>query len=654
MPTPYLTKSNYVLASDCPRKLWYKVRPDDYADQKQDDEFMLALAENGHQIGALARCLFPDGELIDTRNIATAIEQTNRLLLKEKVVIFEAALQIGPYLVLVDILKKSGREIDLIEVKAKSWDPKETFLTAKGGVSSDWIEKLEDVAFQTWVARQLLPDHAISPFLLLVDKSATVGASGLNQLFRIERDERRVEVHITEVAKAIKIGGCLLKQIAVGEIVERLLNGTAGISAEEPGGYGSTLPERAKRYVEFRFSKLPIKVPIGHGCKKCEFHCSDVGHDNSKKDGFAECWTEHLGNEYRNARQPVFSLCNIREPAVHDFASAGIWFLDQLPQHQVPANPRQQRQWKAANGLLNNEHIDPDILAAIRGWRYPIHFLDFETIGPAIPFFRGMHPYEVMPFQFSCHHLHADGHVTHDEFIDVEPGSFPIWNFIAALRTSIGKDAGSILRYGAHENTILRKVHELLLRAKNDPGSAPEPFPKGMDADDHMAWIDTITTPTGVKGKKPPPPPRSMIDLLALVRAHYFQPLMEGSNSIKVVLPSVLSQSKILREHYQRPLDFGTNLIGQTMWKADPSGRPMDPYALLKPVFDDLNIEWHEDEEADSSALATGGAAMMAYARIQFSDVSDSVREAYRQALLRYCELDTLAMMMIVEHWRSM
>jgi len=43
----------------------------------------------------------------------------------------------------------------------------------------------------------------------------------------------------------------------------------------------------------------------------------------------------------------------------------------------------------------------------------------------------------------------------------------------------------------------------------------------------------------------------------------------------------------------------------------------------------------------------------MAYARMQFSEMTDFERESYKNALLRYCELDTLAMVMIYEHWKT-
>ena len=55
----------------------------------------------------------------------------------------------------------------------------------------------------------------------------------------------------------------------------------------------------------------------------------------------------------------------------------------------------------------------------------------------------------------------------------------------------------------------------------------------------------------------------------------------------------------------------------------------------------------------EDANIQEGGAAMMAYAKMQFTDMADEEREALRNALLQYCELDTLAMVMIYEHWRE-
>ncbi len=44
---------------------------------------------------------------------------------------------------------------------------------------------------------------------------------------------------------------------------------------------------------------------------------------------------------------------------------------------------------------------------------------------------------------------------------------------------------------------------------------------------------------------------------------------------------------------------------------------------------------------------------MTAYAKLQFADMDVNNREKIIRGLLHYCELDTLAMFMIYEHWKS-
>jgi len=47
-------------------------------------------------------------------------------------------------------------------------------------------------------------------------------------------------------------------------------------------------------------------------------------------------------------------------------------------------------------------------------------------------------------------------------------------------------------------------------------------------------------------------------------------------------------------------------------------------------------------------------AAMTAFGKLQYSDISEKERKEIISDLLRYCELDTLAMLMLYEHWRSL
>jgi hypothetical protein len=55
----------------------------------------------------------------------------------------------------------------------------------------------------------------------------------------------------------------------------------------------------------------------------------------------------------------------------------------------------------------------------------------------------------------------------------------------------------------------------------------------------------------------------------------------------------------------------------------------------------------------ENAAIAEGGAAALAYERLQSSKLSVTERNDIENALLRYCELDTLAMAIILKGWIS-
>ena len=61
----------------------------------------------------------------------------------------------------------------------------------------------------------------------------------------------------------------------------------------------------------------------------------------------------------------------------------------------------------------------------------------------------------------------------------------------------------------------------------------------------------------------------------------------------------------------------------------------------------DIDLDDMEIQECES--VANGGAALAAYAKMQFSE--GAVSKALEQALLTYCELDTLAMVFIWEYF---
>jgi len=226
---PYLTKSRFKLAMECPTKLFYTGKHE-YANQKKDDPFLEALADGGYQVGELAKLYYPGGKQINALNHEEAEKDTKKLLNEnEDIVIFEAAIRHNNLFVLVDILEKIGNRINLIEVKAKSYDDsadKDKIIT-EGKINSKWKPYLLDVAFQTHVVACAYEEFTVNPFLLLVNKKSTCETDGLNRIFKIEKSSNNRKYVVIRSGKNIhqKDTKELLTKIDVKEIVDKLLHG---------------------------------------------------------------------------------------------------------------------------------------------------------------------------------------------------------------------------------------------------------------------------------------------------------------------------------------------------------------------------------------------------------------------------------------------
>jgi len=87
-----------------------------------------------------------------------------------------------------------------------------------------------------------------------------------------------------------------------------------------------------------------------------------------------------------------------------------------------------------------------DLKSELASVRYPLYFMDFETVNPAIPRFSGMHPYDHLPFQWSVRVQQEPGAAPeHFEFLAMDGGD-PRTAFISSLCESLGQ-SGSIIVY---------------------------------------------------------------------------------------------------------------------------------------------------------------------------------------------------------------
>jgi hypothetical protein len=295
-----LSKTRFKLALECPTKVHYSLDPR-YANLKQGDDFLQALAKGGHQVGALAKLMFqrtdredPDAVEIIALDQEEQIRETTALLQRENVTIFEATIRYDNLLVRVDVLVKRGRLVDLIEVKAKSWDPGDDSLigqTAKANpITPNWEPYVYDVAFQQRVLTLAHPEFTIRPWLMLVDKSRTNTVNGLALKFPISGEGRTVTAKVDDDFDVSQLREPLLIQVDAQEAVVR----------------AQTLVRKRKGGHDIHFDSLIAEAAgairrgerlgpyVGQACKSCEFYCAPAHRSDGNRSGWAECMETHF------------------------------------------------------------------------------------------------------------------------------------------------------------------------------------------------------------------------------------------------------------------------------------------------------------------------------------------------------------------------
>jgi hypothetical protein len=243
--------------------------------------------------------------------------------------------------------------------------------------------------------------------------------------------------------------------------------------------------------------------------------------------------------------------------------SVGIQDIGNIPTDFPGLSANQQRVRDAV--ATGRPYVGPALAGAISQATYPLHFLDFETFNPALPAYVGTRPYQVIPFQWSLHVQDSSGDLSNSYFLH-DGGDDPREAFTRNLLDALGPH-GTILVYSSYEQTIIEQLADL--------------FPQ---------YEELLLALPG-----------RFLDLLALVRAHFYHPDFHGSYSIKAVLPA------------------------------------LDPDLTYR----DLEIQ-------------DGSLASIYFARMIAPDTQAHERERLRNALLRYCERDTFAMVRVLAALRSM
>ena len=209
-----------------------------------------------------------------------------------------------------------------------------------------------------------------------------------------------------------------------------------------------------------------------------------------------ECWA-HLPEHH------VMTLYSGKKLG-EDLMTRGILDICDIPE-DVALNSKQQIQKHCV--ICGQPHIDrTEIKSFLKGLKYPLYFMDFETFATGIPIFDGTSPYQNIPFQFSLHVVTKPGTmVEHYDYLargkdDPRPG------FLADLKKSIGPKGSILVYYEAFEKTRLKELAKA--------------FPE------YQEWIDGVLD--------------RIVDLnVPFKDFSYYHPQQLGSASLKPVLPAL-------------------------------------------------------------------------------------------------------------------
>jgi predicted RecB family nuclease len=224
----------------------------------------------------------------------------------------------------------------------------------------------------------------------------------------------------------------------------------------------------------------------------------------------------------RQCTEPVtcefFDRCNPPRPGdhvgylprIHVSALEGLREIGVDSIHDIPDDfPLNERQRRACTSVQTGEPwYSPELKKELESLRYPLYFMDFETVNPAIPRFAGMRPFDHIPFQWSVHVQRKPGAVpTQYEFLATD-SSDPRREFISTLCGALGK-RGSIVVY--NEGFESQRLSDL------------------------ASWVPKFARQ--IKRIQ-----RRLWDLLPVIRNNVYHPAFAGSFSLKAVLPALVPE----------------------------------------------------------------------------------------------------------------
>ena len=202
------------------------------------------------------------------------------------------------------------------------------------------------------------------------------------------------------------------------------------------------------------------------------------------------------------AEHPVRELPGLEQGAYERLKALGIRDIGGIPSDFTALSGMQRR---VRDSVTNGRpFVGSNLAARLREIVSPASFLDFETVGLAIPIYPGTRPYQRVPFQWSLHVRDSDGRLSHRSFLD-DGDDDPRERFVTSLLAAVPSE-GSVVAYSSYEATVMKGLAEA--------------FPQYESR--LLALCERV------------------VDLLRLIRGEYYHPEFHGSFSIKSVLPALV------------------------------------------------------------------------------------------------------------------
>lgn len=212
-------------------------------------------------------------------------------------------------------------------------------------------------------------------------------------------------------------------------------------------------------------------------------------------------------------RDHISCLPRVTQAKLAELLALGCERLRDIPDDFRLTEP----QWRVCQcAKTRRPWFGPGLNADLATLRYPLLFLDFETINPALPRWPGTRPYDTVPFQFSVHVQRRPGEKPiHEEFLADGQGD-PRQAILEALLAVFERHR----RKGARGSNALGTVVV---------------YSKGMEA----GVLRSLANWFPDKSKPLEAISANLWDLLAVIRSHVYHPKFYGSFSLKDVAPAL-------------------------------------------------------------------------------------------------------------------